>query len=313
MSGSRLGPGAEFERIRAIAAALGDHGGDIGDDCVVVPDGSGALVASTDTSTEGVHFRLDWISLEEAGYRSAMAALSDLAAAGATVTGLLAALSAPRDATGKQLAEFMKGVGDAVALTGGLVLGGDLTASDAWSATITVLGRAARPLRRKGARPGDSLWVTGALGGARAAVQAWLAGNAPDPALRLAFARPEARTTAGVWLASHDATAMIDLSDGLAGDAGHLAAASGVAIDIDLDLLPVHGAVTEADRALFAAAGGEDYELLVTLPETFTADQVAGVPLTRLTRIGRVSEGKGVWLLREGKAVGLPQSYNHFA
>jgi thiamine monophosphate kinase len=68
--------------------------------------------------------------------------------------------------------------------------------------------------------------------------------------------------------------------------------------------------VTEADRALFAAAGGEDYELLVTLPETFTADQVAGVPLTR---IGRVSEGKGVWLLREGKAVGLPQSYNHFA
>jgi thiamine-monophosphate kinase len=310
MSGSRLGPGAEFERIRAIAAALGDRAGNLGDDCAIVPDGTGTLVASTDTSTEGVHFRLDWISLEEAGYRSAMSALSDLAAAGAAATGLLVALSAPRTATAQQLATFMKGVGDAAAATAGLVLGGDLTAADAWSATITVLGRAARPMRRKGARPGDSVWVTGHLGGARAAVQAWVAGTEPDPAARAAFARPEQRTEVGAWLASHGATAMMDLSDGLAGDAGHIAAASGVAIDIELDLLPVHPAVTGADRALFAAAGGEDYELLVTLPGTFTAEQVAGVPLTR---IGSVSEGKGVWLLREGKAVGLPQSYNHFA
>ena len=133
MSRSSLGSGAEFDRIRAILAALGNRAGELGDDCVIVPDGTGSLVASTDTSAEGVHFRLDWISLEEAGYRSAASALSDLAAAGATVTGLLAALSAPRNASGEQLAQFMKGVGDAVGAVGGLVLGGDLTAWDTWS------------------------------------------------------------------------------------------------------------------------------------------------------------------------------------
>jgi len=310
MSGSSLGPGAEFDRIRAILAALGNRAGELGDDCVIVPDGPGSLVASTDTSAEGVHFRLDWISLEEAGYRSAASALSDLAAAGATVTGLLAALAAPRKASGEQLAQFMKGVGDAVGAAGGLVLGGDLTAADAWSATITVLGRARRPLRRRGARAGDGLWVTGRLGGARAAVVSWLAGAEPESEAHAAFARPSPRIAAGVWLAEQGATAMIDLSDGLAGDAGHLAAASDVGLEIDLAKLPLHPSVPGPDRALFAAGGGEDYELLFTMPDSFSEQSVAEVPLAR---IGVVREGTGVQLLRDGKAVGLPSSYNHFA
>jgi thiamine-monophosphate kinase len=310
MTGSPLGPGAEFDRIRGIAAALGSRAGELGDDCAIIPEGAGSLVASTDTSTEGVHFKLEWISLEEAGYRSAASALSDLAAAGARVTGLLAALSAPSTATKDQLAEFMQGVGDAVADTAGLVLGGDLTAAADWSATITVVGRAARPMRRKGARPGDGVWVTGRLGGSRAAVQAWLAGGTPDAAARTAFARPVPRIEAGTWLAGAGATAMLDLSDGLAGDAGHLAAASGVAVDIDLDLIPVHPSVPGPDRALFAAAGGEDYELLVALPQSFSAGSAGGVPLTR---IGTVSDGKGARLLRDGKVIVLPPGYNHFA
>jgi thiamine-monophosphate kinase len=307
---SPLGPGAEFDRIRAIAAALGERAGQIGDDCVVIPDGDGSLVASIDTSTEGVHFRLDWISLEEAGYRSAASALSDLGAAGASVTGLLAAVAAPRSATQEQLAHFMHGVGDAVARVGGLVLGGDLTAGDAWSATITVLGRATKPMRRHGARAGDGVWVTGLLGGARAAVRSWLSGIEPDAAARSAFARPHPRIAAGAWLAGQGATAMMDLSDGLAGDAGHLAAASGVAIDLDLARLPVHPSVPGPDTQLFAASGGEDYELLVTLPPAFGSDSAAGTPLAR---IGTVSEGTGVRLLRDGKAVPLPPSYNHFS
>ena len=310
MSGSPLGPGAEFDRIRAIALALGERAGELGDDCVVIPGGEGSLVASTDTSTEGVHFRLDWITLEEAGYRSAASALSDLAAAGADVTGLLAAVTAPRDAPTDDLVAFMRGVGNAARVTGGVVLGGDLTAAERWSATITVLGRADRPLRRRGAIAGDNLWVTGSLGGARAAVQAWLGGGNPDQAARSAFANPAPRIAAGRWLASHGATAMMDLSDGLAGDAGHLAAASGVALDLDLARLPLHASVPGPDRALFAAAGGEDYELLVSLPASFSADDAAGVPLTR---IGTVREGKGVHLFREGTPVALPSSYNHFA
>jgi thiamine-monophosphate kinase len=307
---SPLGPGAEFDRIRAIAAALGERAAAIGDDCAVVPAGAGSLVASTDTSTEDVHFRLGWISLEEAGYRSAASALSDLAAAGAEVIGLLAAVAAPRNASTGQLAEFMKGVGEAVATVGGVVLGGDLTAATSWSATITVLGRAAKPMRRRGAGAGDAVWVTGVLGGARAAVQSWRAGAEPDAAARRAFARPEPRISAGEWLASQGATAMMDLSDGLAGDAGHLAAASEAGIEIDLDRLPVHPSVPGPDRARFAAAGGEDYELLVTLPPAFSASSAAGIVLTR---IGTVVEGRGVHMLRDGNAVLLPPGYNHFA
>ncbi len=309
MTDARLGPGEEFDRIRAIARALGARARGLGDDCAVIPDGTGTLVASTDTSEEGVHFRLDWLTLEEAGYRAATAALSDLAAAGARVVGLFAAVSAPGATATEDLVSFMTGVGSAVDAVGGVVLGGDLTAGARWSATITVMGRAGRVVHRRGARPGDAVYVTGRLGGARAAVVAWLAGGTPDPAARTAFAHPSARVAAGQWLAANGATAMLDLSDGLAGDAGHLGAASQVRIDLDLEALPVHASVSAPDRELFAAAGGEDFELLVCLPAAFAAEDAAGVPLTR---IGSVAEGQGVRLRRAGQAVALPSSYNHF-
>ena len=309
MTGSRLGPGPEFDRIRSIAAALGPLAGSIGDDCAVIPDGAGTLVASTDSSVEGVHFRLDWITLEEAGYRAAASALSDLAATGAHVTGLLAAISAPRSASAEELAALMRGVGSVLESTGGVVLGGDLTGGERWSATITVLGRAERVMRRNGARAGDGVWVTGRLGAARTAVQAWFSGTEPGPEARESFVRPIPRLAAGQWLAAHGATAMMDLSDGIAGDAGHLAAASNVRIEIELERVPVHPSVNAQEPALFAVAGGEDYELLVCLPGTFAGEQAAGVPLTR---IGTVREGEGAHLLRRGQAAALPSSYNHF-
>ncbi len=315
-----LGPGPEFDRIRAIAARLADRAGSLGDDCALVPAAPGLLALSTDVSVEGVHFRREWLTLEEIGWRAASAALSDLAAEGADPVGLLAAVTCPRTATDRDVAALMGGVGDAVAAVGGRVLGGDLSSSIEWSVAVTVIGRADRPVTRRGASAGDGIWVTGALGGARAALVAWQDGRVPHADARRAFAHPEPRVQAGRWLAAHAARAMIDLSDGLGGDAGHLAAASGVALDIDLASVPVAAAaVAEAKRlgvapAVFAAEGGEDYELLVALPSDFGADEVekfraaSGVPLTR---IGTVAAGAGVRFGLDGKQITL-RGFDHF-
>lgn len=318
MTGTALGAGGEFDRIRAIAAALGADGSGLGDDCATIPGGEDSIVLSTDTSVEAVHFRRDWLTLEEIGWRAAAAALSDLAAAGADCIGLLAAVTAPRDSTEHDLVALMRGVGNAVHASGGRVLGGDLTAGPVWMAAITVVGRAARPITRSGARPGDALWVTGWLGGARAALTAWNSGAAPSGELRRAFAHPEPRISAGRWLASRGATAMLDLSDGLAADAAHLAAASAVRAEIDLADIPLASGVTAQPgepAAIAAARGGEDYELLAAMPPGFTAADAAafaqaiGLPLTR---VGRVLAGRGVALLLDGAEVSAA-GYDHFA
>jgi len=321
VSGVALGTGPEFDRIRAIAAVLGDARA-LGDDCAVVAVGDTSIVLSTDASVEGVHFRRDWLSLEEIGWRSAAAALSDLAAAGADCIGILAAVTVPTSSKEGELLELMRGVSGATQAVGGLVLGGDLTRGPVWSATITVVGRAAQPVSRAGACPGDALWVTGHLGGARAALAEWTAGRSPSAAQREAFAHPEPRLPAGRWLARHGARAMLDISDGLAADAGHLAAASAVRLEIDLALVPcapgirpeVAGHEPEA-RATFAAAGGEDYELLAAMPDRFGAADASafardcGLPLTR---IGRIRDGAGVALLLDGAPVEIT-GYDHFA
>jgi len=314
-----LGPGPEFDRIRAITRALGPAAGALGGDCAVLPEPSGSsLVLSTDVSVEEVHFRRDWLRPHEIGWRSAAAALSDLAAVGAEPLGLLAAVTLPHNTPEGELTELMRGVGDAVATVGGVVLGGDLSAGAAWSVAVTVVGRASRPVSRRGARPGDGVWVTGTLGAARSALDAWRRGAEPCADARAAFAHPIPRMAAGRWLAGHGATAMIDLSDGLAGDAPHLAAASGVALGLDLDLLPLAPSVRAAAGELsiapaqFAAEGGEDYELLVTLPTEFVAaDQLraeCGIPLTR---IGSVGAGAGV-RLRLGSVDVTLAGFDHF-
>jgi len=316
-----LGPGGEFDRIRALAAALGGHAAGLGDDCALLPPGTGSLAVSTDASVEGVHFRLDWIRLREAGGRAAAAALSDLAAVGAAATGVLAAVVAPRGAGEGELVELMLGVGDAAAAAGAVVVGGDLAAADGgWTIVVTVFGRAERPVGRARAAPGDGLWVSGTLGGARAALEAWRRGEAPDPAAREVFVRPVPRLAAGRWLADHGARAMLDLSDGLAGDAGHLAAASGVGLELDLELVPVHpAAVVEARRMgipvqQFAAEGGEDYELLVALPEEFDdvgARAFEGACGIALTRIGAARRGRGVRTRLAGRPLAL-RGFDHF-
>jgi thiamine-monophosphate kinase len=317
---SPLGPGREFDRIRAIAARLGDVAPALGDDCAFVPATGETIVLSTDMVVEGVHYRPGWLSHEEIGWRAAMAALSDVGAAGARCVGLLAAVSSPHDAVEADLVALMGGVGDAVRHVGGTVLGGDLTASPQWIVSITVVGAAARPLTRRGMRPGDGLWLTGAVGGSRAALTAWTAGRDPGPSARRAFARPEARIAAGRWLAAHGARAMMDVSDGLGGDVPHLAAASGVAVDVSLEAVPVHPAVppeacsTNEHPAAFAAAGGEDYELLVALSPEFgekDAERFRREVGLGLTRIGSARDGAGVRFLLAGEPVVI-RGFDHF-
>ncbi len=314
----RLGPGPEFDRIRAIIERLDLQASGLGDDCVLLPAERGYLALSTDVSVEGIHFRLDWITLAEAGWRATAAALSDLAAEGAKAIGVLTAVTVPTAAPEAELLELMSGVGAAAASVGGTVLGGDLSSGPVWSISVTVVGDTTTPVRREGARPGNELWVSGVLGGSRAALEAWRRGEQPSAAARERYARPQPRIAAGRWLATNGAQAMIDLSDGIAGDAGHLAAGSGVALDVDLRDLPLAPGVQEEASRLrispqqFAAEGGEDYELLVALPrgfngaDAFTRD--LGLPLTR---IGTIVEGQGTRFLYDGKSTVLT-GFNHF-
>lgn len=317
MSHLALGSGGEFDRIRTILAELGADASGIGDDTATIPDGPGSLVVSIDASVEAVHFRREWLSDEEIGWRSTAAALSDLAAAAAQPVAVVLALALPVGTSDEALRGVMRGVAGAVRSAGCRLIGGDLTGGDALSLTVTAFGRAVTPLSRRGAQVGDGVWVTGVLGGARAALVEWQAGRVPAAAARFAFARPQSRHRAAQWLAGQGATAMMDISDGLAGDAPHLAAASGASLEIDLARVPVHPSVhaVAASRgeiaAHFAAVGGEDYELLLTLPASFASGGVADAATgVALTRVGTVVAGAGVRLLAEGRPVEL-EGFRH--
>jgi thiamine-monophosphate kinase len=316
--GLALGPGPEFDRIRDIVRVLGATGRGLGDDCGLIPTADGFLALSIDVSVEGVHFRRDWIRDQEVGWRATAAALSDLAAEGAEPSGLLCAITMPATAERSELMAVMSGVRAAAEFAGAPVLGGDLSSGEAWSMAIAVIGKTRKPVTRAGAMPGDRLWMTGALGGSRAALEAWRRSDRPSEEARQRYAHPEPRIAAGQWLAGRGAHAMIDLSDGLGGDAQHLAAASGCAFHIELGNVPVAAEVTaEAGilgmpAAQFAAEGGEDFELLVALPVEFEAAaafrQDCGLPLTP---IGTAEAGQGVRFMHQGRTVRL-KGFNHF-
>jgi len=314
----RLGAGGEFDRLRAIFARLGPAARDLGDDCALVSVAGRTIAISIDLSLEGVHFRTDWLSFREIGWRATAAALSDLAADGAAPLGVLVSLGVPGNRqrpSGNASLEIMAGVGAAARSVGAHVLGGDLVRSPRYLVDVCALGLVARPVRRNGARPGDRLWVTGRLGGAGRALHALQAGQRPEPVLRRRFARPVPRIAAGSWLARHGARAMIDISDGLAGDAGHLAAASDVAIEIDLERVPCWPGVTLRD----AVRSGEEYELFVALPRTFgerdarAFSRATGLPLTRIgvCTAGRGGRG-GVRITENGRRITPPPGFDHF-
>jgi thiamine-monophosphate kinase len=306
-----LGPGAEFDAVRTLLAQWGPRAQGIGDDGAVLDVPAGAkLVVSTDTTVEHVHFRREWLTPEEIGWRATMAALSDLAAMAAAPLGVLLALTVPT-AWREALAPIAQGLGEAAAQAGIPIVGGDVTDGDRLALAITVLGYATHPLARSGARPGDTIYVTGRLGGPGAALAAWLAGREPTPAHRARFAHPEARLASARWCARQGATAAIDLSDGLAGDLAHLAAASGVCCELALERLPVLDGVTPRE----ALVSGEEYELLLTAPALDAPAFAAAHAGLQLTAIGQVVAGPAgaVHLLEGGQRLERPATHDHFA
>jgi thiamine-monophosphate kinase len=316
-----MGRGGEFDAIRAMLARWGALAEGIGDDAaVLVPPSDGQLVVSTDASVEGVHFRAGWLTAEEIGARATAAALSDVAAMGGEARWVLVALEVP-EAWRDELPALADGIGRLVADANARIIGGNITRGERLALTLTVIGSTAHPVMRSGARVGDSLWVTGRLGGPRRAIAAFEAGEAPAPDDRARFASPVPRLREGAWLAAIGARAMLDLSDGLSTDAGHLAAASGVRCELWADVIPcVAGASVQE-----ALASGEEYELLVATDADLDFDGFMrrfGVPLTRVGRVlpAGASPDDPLVVLRDAEVrtdssprVDLLPGYDHFS
>jgi thiamine-monophosphate kinase len=295
-----------------------------GDDAAVTVPG-GATATSVDALVEGVHFSRDGAGLGQAGSKALATALSDLAAMGAEPGEAYVVLTVPPELDEDACLEAVDGMVAMAEATGTTLAGGDLTRGPVLAFAVTVVGHASTPerfVRRQGARPGDALVLTGEIGGAAAGrLLSGLAVPLAAPtaaALRRRQLEPVPRLAAGRALAGAGATAMIDVSDGLGADAGHLAEASEVGLRIDAEALPVAEGVAELAAALdrdplqLAVSGGEDYELLAALPprglDLVRLGESAGVGMTR---IGEVVAGEGVEIRLPGGRSLEPAGFDH--
>jgi thiamine-monophosphate kinase len=337
---TRAAPGAgrltERSLIQAVRRWAGGGEGvrlGIGDDCALLEPVAGALlVATTDLLVEDVHFRRRYAEPADIGWKSMAVNLSDIAAMGGRPRWALVALACPAPTTLDEIEAFYEG---ALALGGehGVALvGGDTSASPGgWFVNVTVLGEvASRPLLRSGARPGDAIAVTGTLGRAAAGLAVLdrpkaPAGTAPEALadVTAAHLRPRPRVAEGRWLGAADGvTALIDLSDGLATDLGHVVEESGVGARVEMNRLPLAASTRAVARALgddplaWATGGGEDYELLLTCPlPAFERlrqglEQATG---TALTPIGEIVAEPGVAFVdARGRPRAAVTGWEHF-
>jgi thiamine-monophosphate kinase len=308
-------------KARMPAGALTTVG--IGDDSAVVTAPSGSVVAAVDLLIEGRHFRREWSSAYDVGVKAAARSLADIAAMGAVNTALLVALAAPGTLPARWAADLAEGLAFEATRAGAGVVGGDTARADGITLSVTALGdlEGRRPVLRSGARPGDVIAVAGSLGHAAAGLALLAAGAAPVPAgpsapvglpsLVAAQLRPAPPYDAGPEAARLGATAMIDVSDGLLADLGHLAAASGVQVDAHASRLAPGTALREAAASLPGAAkpmewvltGGEDHALVAAFPPEATLP-------ARWRVIGEVRPGAGVTV--DGARHEGPAGWQHF-
>ncbi|MDX6556854.1 MAG: thiamine-monophosphate kinase [Miltoncostaeaceae bacterium] len=289
----------------------------IGDDAAALDDDP-ATIVTIDLLVDGVHFRRATTDGRDLGHKALAVNLSDLAAMGARPVAAVVGLGLPADLEAEELEAIYAGMEELAERHGLTVAGGDVTSAPALTIAVTALGRmpeGTAPARRSGGRPGDLLCVTGALGAGAAGLLVLddpeIARDLPEAGdLAAAHRRPEPRLAAGAALAAGGVHALMDLSDGLALDAGRLARASGVAAVIDLDALPLAPGVAEVARRagqepdVLAATGGDDYELLAAIaPEDLDRlRDAAGLPLTP---VGRLEAGVGLRAERAGVRVPL--------
>lgn len=245
-----------------------------GDDAAVIAAADSRVVASTDVLVQGVHFRLDWSTPEQVGRKAVAVNLADIAAMGAVPTSVLVGLACPRDTSADVVKGIVDGMWTEAAAVGAGVVGGDVVQADQLVLSITALGdlRGREPVTRAGARPGDIVAVSGRLGWAAAGLAVLHRGFRSPVTVANAQRYPEPDYAAGPKAAEAGATAMIDVSDGLLADLGHIAESSEVGIDVRLDQLDVHRRLVEVGTALGAdplrwvLTGGEDHALAATFP-----------------------------------------------
>jgi thiamine-monophosphate kinase len=310
-----VSPTGEFGLIQRITARLGTAASTIvgpGDDAALVGTSDGRVLASCDVLVDGRHFRRDWASATDIGHRAAAANLADIAAMGGVPTALLVSLCLPADTDPAWPEQLADGLAAECEKVGAAVVGGDLSASPVITIAVTALGdlRGRAPVLRGGARAGDVVAVAGRLGPAAAGYTVLSRGFRSRRALVEAYRRPVVPYDAGPLAADLGATAMIDVSDGLLADLGHVAEASGVAVDIRRDAFETGEAMRDAAAALgvdpyvWTLTGGDDHALVATFPPA--------VELPESWRIiGRVREGSGVTV--DGRRfTDAPPGWDHF-
>lgn len=260
-----------------------------GDDAAVVAAPDGRVVASTDVLVQGVHFRFDWSSPEQVGRKAVAVNLADIAAMGAVPTAILVGFACPGSTKTAQVTAVANGMWEEAAASGVGLVGGDMVAADQIVISVTALGdlQGMNPVTRAGARPGDVVAVRGKLGWAAAGLAVLGRGFRSPAGVVNAQRCPQPPYADGPIAAAAGATSMIDVSDGLLADLGHVAVASGVEIDIDANRLAVDqklvdvGSALGADPLTWVLTGGEDHALAATFPST------AHIP-QGWTRIGEV-------------------------
>jgi thiamine-monophosphate kinase len=292
-------------RVQPASTVLGP-----GDDAAVVATPDGRVVATTDVLVAGVHFRLDWSTPEQVGRKAAAANLADVAAMGAVPTALLVGLAAPADTPVETVAGLADGLWAEAAVVGAGLVGGDVVTSATLTLAITALGslEGRAPVARSGARPGDVVALAGRLGWAAAGLAVLQRGFRSPGVVVAAHRVPEPPYAAGPAAAEAGATAMIDVSDGLLADLGHIAAASGVVIDVRRPGVPQKllevGAALGIDPVSFLLTGGEDHALVATFPAA------AALP-PGFTPIGEVRAGDAAVLV-EGRPYDGDPGWTHF-
>ncbi len=280
-----------------------------GDDAAVLRVRTGHVVVSTDLMVEGRHFRRDWASADDVGHRAAAQNLSDINAMGGTAHSLTIGLGAPADLPAAWALDFARGFAEECALVGASVVGGDLTRASEVVIAVTVIGACAQaPVLRSGAEAGQVVALVGRQGWAAGGLAVLGRGFRSPRVLVEAYRRPEPPYAAGPAAAVAGATAMIDVSDGLVADAGHLATRSGVRIDLRSEAFevpePLHAvaAATGSDPHHLILGGGDDHALLATFDEAAVPDG--------WTVVGTVSEGEGVTV--DGAAYEGPSGWTHY-